>query len=127
MDHERFWLGMGALALTTVVLTQAWSGLPPIPCLLKTLTGLACPGCGSSRALRALLLSGDAQTALRLNPLASLAALASAGYAVYALAVLGLGTKRLRLVWAESDRRWVGGLAGGAVLACWVFLVVDGR
>jgi hypothetical protein len=38
------------------------------PCLIKTLTGLSCPGCGSTRALHALLHLRFAE-AFSLNPL----------------------------------------------------------
>jgi hypothetical protein len=39
------------------------------PCLFRALTGWQCPGCGSARALHALL-HGQLTDALRLNPLA---------------------------------------------------------
>ena len=42
------------------------------PCLLRSVTGWLCPGCGSTRALHALV-HGDFGTALRLNPLADAA------------------------------------------------------
>ncbi|MDE5438231.1 DUF2752 domain-containing protein [Elizabethkingia meningoseptica] len=39
-----------------------------LPCPFKLLTGYDCPGCGSQRAVHALL-HGDIQQALRYNPL----------------------------------------------------------
>ncbi len=42
------------------------NGLPPCP--LHALTGLYCPGCGSTRCLHALL-HGDVTTAVAMNPL----------------------------------------------------------
>jgi hypothetical protein len=45
----------------------ATSALYP-PCLFRYLTGLLCPGCGSARALHALL-HGDLVAALQLNPM----------------------------------------------------------
>ena len=38
------------------------------PCIFYKLTGLYCPGCGTGRALRALL-EADVVTAFRMNPL----------------------------------------------------------
>lgn len=63
-------LGIGAI-LVAVVLWQVdpnapGNGLPPCPFL--ALTGLYCPGCGSTRALHALL-HGDLGHALAMNPL----------------------------------------------------------
>ncbi len=43
------------------------------PCLIKTCTGLSCPGCGSTRALHALLHLRFSQ-AFSLNPLFTCAA-----------------------------------------------------
>ncbi|MBQ8285684.1 MAG: DUF2752 domain-containing protein [Thermoguttaceae bacterium] len=39
----------------------------PPPCIFRKATGIYCPGCGSTRALRALL-EGDFFAALRYNP-----------------------------------------------------------
>lgn len=40
----------------------------PPPCIFRKATGIHCPGCGSTRALRALA-GGDFFAALRYNPL----------------------------------------------------------
>ena len=40
----------------------------PPPCIFRKATGIHCPGCGSTRALRALF-QGDFLAALRYNPL----------------------------------------------------------
>lgn len=42
------------------------AGMPPCP--FRVLTGLYCPGCGSTRCLSALL-HGDLATAMAMNPL----------------------------------------------------------
>lgn len=59
-----------ALLLWQVDPTGAGSPLPPCPS--EWLTGLFCPGCGSTRALHALL-HGDVAAALSYNPLLVLA------------------------------------------------------
>lgn len=64
-------LGGLAAAVAAVVLwnvdpRQAGSPLPPCPS--EWLTGLFCPGCGTTRALHALL-HGDLAGALAMNPL----------------------------------------------------------
>ena len=56
----------GAALLWFVDPHQAGNPLPPCPS--RWLTGLFCPGCGSTRALHALL-HGDLPGALAMNPL----------------------------------------------------------
>lgn len=56
-----------AAALLYIYLTKDGAGAG-IPCTLHSLTGLYCPGCGASRALRALLHL-DFYQALRYNAL----------------------------------------------------------
>jgi Protein of unknown function (DUF2752) len=56
--------GLAALA----VLDPSTSPFFP-PCVFRVLTGWQCPGCGSARALHALL-HGDVAAALSANPLA---------------------------------------------------------
>ena len=56
----------GAVVLWNVDPTQAGSPLPPCPS--EWLTGLYCPGCGTTRALHALLHL-DLAGALAMNPL----------------------------------------------------------
>ena len=61
-------LGTGTLlTVTFFVNPQTASWLPPCP--LHALTGLWCPGCGSTRAVHALL-HGDVFAAVAFNPLA---------------------------------------------------------
>lgn len=63
-------LGAGALVAAVVLArfdpNAAGSVLPPCP--FHALTGLYCPGCGSTRALHALL-GGDIGQAMAMNPL----------------------------------------------------------
>lgn len=71
---RRFWAlaALIAAALVSGALLLFWndparSGIFP-PCPFHFLTGLYCPGCGSLRAMHAIL-HGDVLTALRFNPL----------------------------------------------------------
>ena len=70
-------------------LNPATSLLPR--CVFHVVTSLHCPGCGSTRALHALL-HGDVAAAVRFNPL-TLPALAALGYA-YARWSWGVLTRR---------------------------------
>jgi len=110
------------LLLALARLSLAW----PIPlpfCLLKRLTGIPCPFCGTTRCLQAC--SGlDFAAALHWNPLALVAC---AGIAAWFIAWTA------DLLW---NRRWLGALRRalqvraiklglvGAVLLNWVYLWV---
>jgi hypothetical protein len=62
----------GAAAITVVALIDpAHSNVFP-SCIFRSITGLECPGCGSTRAMHQLL-NGDLLHAFNLNPLALIA------------------------------------------------------
>ncbi len=68
-------LGFGAAAAAAasgVWLLRSYNpnveGNPFLPCLFNLLTGLYCPGCGSTRSMHALV-HGDIVRALDMNPL----------------------------------------------------------
>ena len=51
----RLLLGLGAPAAITFVCLGVYSGRLSVPCAFYETTGLYCPGCGSGRAIYALL------------------------------------------------------------------------
>ncbi len=71
---HRAWALGGLLAAAVVGAAVLWqfdpnvAGNPLPPCPSRWLTGLFCPGCGTTRALHALL-HGDLPGALAMNPL----------------------------------------------------------
>ncbi len=72
-----------------------------VPCKFQRIFGLPCPGCGTTRAMRALL-SGDVGRALHLNPVGPFVALLIGGLVLQALVsmvrdgdVRGMGRGRL--------------------------------
>jgi hypothetical protein len=84
------------------------------PCPLHALTGLYCPGCGSTRALHALL-QGDVPGALAMNPLLVVALPVLAAMALNAAGWQPAGAQRL---WRALGRPlpWLVVLLGYAVL-----------
>src|SRR3954451_10534971 len=50
LDHERLWL-LVTLAASALAAVSWKIGLRPAPCFFHQVTGLACPGCGSTRAI----------------------------------------------------------------------------
>ncbi len=93
------------------------------PCLLKALTGVPCPACGTTRAALSLG-SGHPLEALRWNPLGCLAlvALVLGGLIAGARALTGRGLKEPR-----SYPLWARLIVIGMIGANWIWLFVDGR
>lgn len=109
-------LGLGALAVALLLLrfdpNAAGSVLPPCPFL--ALTGWLCPGCGSTRALHALL-HGDVAQAMSMNPLLVVAMPLLAWMSLSA-AGLPVPWRRVVMPWAANPKLWLVVLLGFAVL-----------
>lgn len=67
------------------------------PCYFYDLTGLYCPGCGSGRAVAAML-RGDFLQAFRWNPMIYLLGIPSLGILVYEYIRIVFGVRRLKPV-----------------------------
>lgn len=118
-----FFFPLLAVAATAAAYApQTW--LPR--CGLKRLTGLPCPTCGTWRGL-CRLASGDVSGALRSQPLLVGAGVALAGVAAYALVTAVLRRPRCFPQFSRRERRFVWLMALVAILANWIFLIVDGR
>lgn len=128
LDHERLWASVALAGVVVLALGQVSASLDvPIPlCPLKHVTGIPCPTCGGTRALRALG-HGAFLAALRWNPLVTLTALALLPFLVYAALVTLLGWPRVRVLFAPADQRWLRIAAWVAILANWAFLILDHR
>lgn len=93
--------------------------------MLKALTGLPCPSCGSTRAL-ARLLDFDIPGAFAMNPLATAAALLVAAWAMADLALLP--SRRAFVVeLGPRPARLLRGAVVAALAANWLYLVAAGR
>lgn len=74
----RLLLGLGAPAAIVFVCLGVYSGRLSVPCVFYETTGLYCPGCGSGRAIYALL-HGRIREAFFHNPLLFLLGVPAAG------------------------------------------------
>jgi hypothetical protein len=128
LDQERLWASLALAGVALLALGQVSSQFEiPVPvCPLKHITGIPCPTCGGTRALRALG-HGAVLAALRWNPLVTIAALAAIPFLIYAAAVTIFRWPRVRVLFAPADQRWLRAAAWIAILANWAFLIFDGR
>ena len=117
----------GALALIVLAGVIQQRAIPMPPCGLKTLSGLPCPACGSTRAFAALA-AGEVGHAFVLNPLAvgSVLVILLAVLVACLDAALTAGRGSRMIAGACSPRVW-GWLGGMLVVANWGYLVVEGR
>lgn len=110
-------------ALAAFLAFFAAMGLPVWVCAWKSCTGIPCAGCGGTRAL-VLLISGEWQDALRMNPGAVLGMAVLTLIAIYSSLVLSFRLSPWRPSWlAAGVWRW--GLAAG-LLANWCYLLWRG-
>jgi len=93
------------------VFDPATSGVFP-PCPVRYLTGLYCPGCGSLRALHALL-HGDLRRALAMNPL-MVVTLPFVTYGLVSAALVELRGKGLPQVMLPAN--WIRALCAAIIL-----------
>ena len=121
LDHELLWLLVSVAAAGSMALWLALH-LPWPLCTFRSITGLPCFTCGSTRAGIAFL-QGDLGMAWRFNPLMSLAMGGMALFDLYALGVLLTGAPRLRIALSRFSARGVVALLGAAALVNWIYLL----
>ena len=116
--------GIGLLA-AVVVGSLRLDRVPLTFCVVKGLSGLPCPTCGSTRAF-GRLFELDIAGALAMNPFTTLVAVVIAGWAV--ADVLLLPRRRaLRVALSPSLGRALRVASFAAFFANWVYLLAVGR
>jgi uncharacterized protein DUF2752 len=109
-------------------LIVSWLHLDRLPvtlCMFKSVTGLPCMSCGTTRAL-GRLGAFDPLGALAMNPLATLAVAALFAYALVDLLFWTRG-RRLKLGLSRGQKLWILGLGFLAVFVNWAYLIWAGR
>jgi len=121
-----FVAGVGLLLALTVPLWPELSHSLP-PCPFRTLTGVPCPTCGTTRAVLALS-HGHVGEAFLHNPMVTVG-LFFTGLAAVLWAVAHAGGKSLPKALASLDRHWPWWLRVGVTLALvanWAWVVARG-
>lgn len=109
------WAGVGSIGVALLfAIDPAGSGIFP-PCAFHTITGLHCPGCGTTRALHQVL-HGNLSAAFALNPLMILA-IPPLAYAAVSTSVRRLSGRQIPTVFIPAA--WIWGLLG-VVILFWV-------
>jgi len=122
IDHELVWLSVSA-ALGGVVVAWLRLELPTPPCIFHLATGLPCPTCGVTRALRHIV-HGDLPGALHFNPLAVGAMALFVAFDVYAVVVLAFRLRRFRLESiAPPTARWLRIVILSSIVLNWSWLI----
>ena len=125
LDHEALWLGV---SLAAFVGAWFWTrlGLASPVCVFHELTGWACPGCGTTRCVRAVF-HGEMRAAFLVNPLMGVTLVGIVMFDLYAATVLALRLPRWRPE-KVSARVAVALRAGcaGVLLVNWLWLLCTG-
>jgi hypothetical protein len=103
------------------------AGWPPIlslapGCVFKTLTGIPCPTCGSTRSL-VHLSHGDIVPAFFMNPLVTLAMVTTVLYFLISLITLAFDLPRIRCMLTDKEKSIVKAAAVTLLLAQWSYLM----
>lgn len=106
-----------------LVLLLAAQGVIHLRCTWHAVTGMPCPGCGTTRLLLCLA-RGEWFEALAMNPGAAMGLLALAVLNIYAAGVVLLRIEPWRPALAWSGWRW---MVAAALAANWVYLLAAGR
>lgn len=124
-DYELIWfvVSVGSLAFAAAWLTL---GLPWPRCVFHEITGLPCATCGMTRCA-IQFFHGHFLAALKWNPLVFAFLCGVAAFDLYALAVLGTGAPRLRIV-CGGKAKTVGRVAAISALGLnWFYLLLHWR
>jgi hypothetical protein len=122
LNHELLWLSVsvGALACAAIWLSF---GLPWPSCVFHDITGLPCLTCGATRSTIAFL-HGNFVAAWFWNPIAFLALCGITVFDLYALSVLAVRAKRLRVVLlSERAKQFTRFTVIATLVLNWIYLL----
>jgi len=113
----------GTIAVLALAAARALPVLDILPsCVFRSLTGVSCPTCGSTRSL-VHLAQGDVGQALAMNPLFALAFVGALLFLLYNGAALFTGS-RLALFLTSRESSFLRAGAAVLFLANWLYLII---
>jgi hypothetical protein len=115
-----------AAAASALVLRPIWQIAAPLlrPCTFRSLTGVPCPTCGTTRTALAIL-DLDVVSAFTVNPLAATVGLVFFVGGVFAL-VWALARGRVPVIEGRFRRGWLLALVA-PILINWAYLILTDR
>lgn len=122
-EERQLGLLWGAAAISALVLRPLWIAIAPHlrSCALRSITGVPCPTCGTTRTALALL-DAEPAAALAVNPLAAVVGGIFIAGGVLALAWATLRWPVPSLGWRWS-RTWTMTFIG-VILVNWIYLIL---
>lgn len=113
----------GGIVLLALVAGRCLPVLALAPtCVFRTLTGVPCPTCGSTRSI-VFLSRGDLHSAIAMNPLVAVCAIAALLFMTYGLFALVFGMPRVDFALSEKEKDRVRLAVVLLVLINWLYLV----
>lgn len=98
--------------------------IPRIPCVFKTITGLPCPTCGATRALKSLF-QFDIVSAFLWNPMLFLAGIAFIAWVVYGF-YMSFSGKKAKIILTGKEKRFLRWGVVILILFDWIYLAIAG-
>jgi hypothetical protein len=101
----------------------------PTPCLIKNVTGIPCPSCGSTRSV-ASMVNGDIAQAVMINPMGILVAGIMLTVPFWLLYDIMLKKDTLYINYIQAERKlqakWVAIALAALVIANWIWNINKG-
>jgi hypothetical protein len=119
-----FGLIYGVIALTGLFAAYYVPVLDIAPgCVLKGITGLPCPSCGSTRSI-VHLAHGNVIASVAMNPLMSLLLIGAVLFFLYSFGTLVLGMRRVHIKLLENEKKMVRTISVVVLLVNWLYLIM---
>ena len=118
---------LAGLAAVALLLARFWpfERFPIAACQFRSMTHLPCPGCGSTRAF-VRLMHGDLPGGLHFSPLGSAIFLVAVAWIAYTVLRWTVLARPVVIESSAGERRALAWVAGLAVTANWLYLLVSG-